>query len=141
MLKHDYTIVCEFARPDAGGKWIIIGLFPNGIGMPQIPFPLPSLTFFQALTADAPGQYKFTAKLSQLESGKILANAQGMIQAAAAGPAIFPVTLGNLRFENFGMYTWSLEIEGQEPFLTEFKLALVPQQQPVRLPAQPPQRF
>jgi hypothetical protein len=31
-----------------------------------------------------------------------------------------PIKLQNLRFMSFGTYTWSFEVEGQEPFLTEF---------------------
>jgi hypothetical protein len=129
MLTHQYTAICEFARLEMGGKWTIIGLFPNGIGTPAIPFPLPVLTFFQALAADAPGQYKFNAKLSQLDTGRVLVNAQGVIQIVQAGPIIVPVPLANIQFQAFGMYTWSLEIEGQaDPFLTEFQVAHVPQQ-------------
>jgi hypothetical protein len=114
---------------EAGGKWIIIGLFPNGISTPQIPFPLPMLTFFQALRADCPGVYKFKGKLSELTTGNALAHAQGQLQTVQAGPIIFPAALPNLQFKAFGVYTWSLEIEGQEePFLTEFSVTHLPPQ-------------
>ena len=128
MLNHKYTLVCEYARQEAGGKFIIIGLFPNGIGTPQIPFPLPTLTFFQVLQADAPGNFKFNAKLSQLDTGAVLANVQGAIQAGQVGPVVMAIPLPNLQFKAFGVYTWALEIEGQEPFITEFNVEHVPQQ-------------
>lgn len=129
-LQHDYTMICEFARLEAGGKWTIIGMFPNGIGTPMIPFPLPALTFFQALHTDAKGQYKFTARLTQLITGQMLAQAQGAIQTQQAGPVILPITLGNLQFKAFGTYSWALEIEGQDdgPFVTQFEVSHVPMQ-------------
>jgi hypothetical protein len=129
MLTHKYTAVCEYARQEAGGKWIIIGLFTNGIGTPVIPFPLPTLTFFQSLYADSPGHYRFSAKLSQLDTGTVLASVQGGVQTAQAGPVVIALPLPNLQFKAFGIYTWALEIEGQdEPFITEFNVAHVPQQ-------------
>lgn len=126
-LTHEYTLLCEMARQEMGGKFTIIGLFPNGIGTPQIPFPLPILTFFNALRADAPGAYKFSGKLSLLATGEKLAQADGIIQTVAAGPVVMPIPLPNLQFKAFGSYTWSLEIQGQdEPFVTEFQIAHVP---------------
>jgi hypothetical protein len=127
-ITHDYTLICEYARPEAGGKYIIIGMFPNGIGTPVIPFPLPYLTFFNALRADAPGTYKFLGKLTQLD-GTLLAKAEGVIQTGQAGPIIMPIPLQNLQFKAFGSYGWSLEIEGQsDPFVTEFQISHVPPQ-------------
>lgn len=128
-ISHNYTLVCEFARMEAGGKFIIIGLFPNGIGTPMIPFPLPSLTFFNALRADAPGSYNFTGTLAELTTGNMVAQAKGQIQAMAAGPVVMPIQLPNIQFRAFGTYTWSMEIAGQaDPFLTEFQIAHVPPQ-------------
>ena len=126
-IRHDYTILCEFARPEYGGKFLIIGLLPNGIGAPQLPLPLPFLTFFSALNVDAPGQYRFTGRLSRLEGGTApLAQAQGALQAQVQGPVILPIALQNLQFMAFGEYSWSLEFEGEpEPFVTLFRVAHV----------------
>jgi hypothetical protein len=127
VITHDYTILCEMARPEMGGKFIIIGMFPNGIGTPQIPFPLPMLTFLTALRADGPGVFKFVGKLSQLSTGEIVGHpVQGMIQTIAPGPIILPVAFMNPQFKAFGSYTWSLEFEGQDgPFVMEFPITHV----------------
>jgi hypothetical protein len=126
-VTYDYTLLCEMARPEIGGKFTIIGLFPNGIGTHQIPFPLPFLTFVNALRTDTPGAYKFRATLTLLVTGEKLAQAEGLIQTGAAGPLILPLTLQNLQFKAFGSYVWSLEIIGQdEPFAFEFQIAHVP---------------
>jgi len=139
MLTHDYTVICEHARMEFGGKWTIIGLFPNGIGTPQIPFPLPVLTFFQAFHSDKAQQYRFTAKLSQLDNGAVLASANGGVHTAQAGPVIVPLALGNIQFKAFGLYSWSIEVEGQdEPFLTQFNVAHVPQPMMIMPPAPRP---
>jgi hypothetical protein len=136
-ITHDYTLVCEQARLEMGGKFIVIGLFTNGIGTPQIPFPLPMLTFFNALRADTGGQHKFIGRLTQLLSGAPVAQVQGTIQPPQAGPVIMPMQFQNLKFTAFGTYIWSLEIEGQDPFLTQFEVAHVPPQ--IRfVPGQPP---
>jgi hypothetical protein len=128
-ITHDYTLVCEFARMEMGGKFIIIGLFTNGIGTPMIPFPLPSLTFYNALRADAPGTYNFTGTLAELTTGNVVAQAKGQIQAMMVGPVVMPIQLPNLQFRAFGSYTWSLEIAGQsDPFVTDFQIAHVPPQ-------------
>jgi hypothetical protein len=131
----DYTLICELARQEFGGKFTIVGLFPNGIGMPHVPFPLPFLTFYNALRVDGPGAYKFHGKLSQLATGESLAQAQGMIQTLGAGPVILPVAFPNVQFKAFGSYTWAMEFEGQdEPFLTEFQLSHVPMTPPPGVP-------
>lgn len=138
MLKHEYTLLCEHARIEMGGKWIIIGLFTNGIGTPQIPFPLPMLTFFQMLRAEATGNFKFTARLTELTTGNLLAQAQGGVQANNIGPVVMPLALPNLQFKAFGTYVWSLDFEGHpEPFLTHFNVTHVPQQLRV-VPPPPP---
>lgn len=136
-IQHEYTALCEVARPELGGKWIIIGLFPNGIASQMIPFPLPFLTFFQALRADAPGNYRFTAELRHFDSNDLLAQVQGNIQAGMVGPAIVPVTLPNLQFRHTGTYAWSLRVEGQDPFLTQFQVSILSPSQARAIPGFP----
>ena len=128
-IQHDYTLLCEFARQEAGGKFIIIGLFPNGIGTPMIPFPLPYLTFFSVLKAETLGEFKFRAQLRPFSGGPFLAEVHGAMQVVEFGPVIIPVTLANMQFRETGTYTWSLHIEGQDPFLTEFRVFVIPPQQ------------
>ena len=138
-LRHQFTIVCEFARLEMGGKWTIIGLFPNGIGTPQIPFPLPMLTFFQVFQPDAPGSYTLNASLRQID-GAVLANAKVQMQIGVIAPVVIPVALPNLQFKAFGAHTWFVEVEGQdEPFSTEFAVTHV--SIPFRRMPPPPPEF
>lgn len=130
MLTHDYTIICEHARLEMSGRWTLIGVLnDNKIATPMIPFPLPVLTFFHVLRTDAPTQLKFTATLSELTTGNRLAQAQGIVPALQAGSVYMQLAVGNLQFKAFGIYNWSLDIEGHaEPFLTEFSVIHQPQQ-------------
>jgi hypothetical protein len=123
-IKHDYTFICEYARMELGGKYVVIGLFPNGITTPTLPLSLPSLTFYQALTADSTGKVKFTAALSHRETGRMLAQVQGEIQIHMPGPAVVPIALANVQFKEHGQYSWTLRIEGQaESFITTFQVS------------------
>lgn len=132
-LTHDYTIVCEMVRPEIGGKFVIVGLFPNGIGTQVVPFPMPLLTFFTLMRADAPGAYNYTGKLSLLATGhEISPIVRGVIQAPAAGPAILVHSIMSPQFTAFGPYTWEVGIEGQEPFVTQFDVTRIPPQ-PIRV--------
>ncbi len=134
-VQHKYTIVCEYARQEFGGKWTLIGIFPNGISTPQVPFPLPMLTFFQEFYSSSSGIMKFRGKLSQLDNGAVLAEVPPIQIQIAPGPIIIPIGLGNLQFLAFGSYMWSMEIDGeQDPVLTEFQVRHVPQQMPFPMP-------
>ncbi|HMG87945.1 MAG TPA: hypothetical protein VK574_19595 [Terracidiphilus sp.] len=129
-LTHDYTIVCEMVRPEMGGKFVIVGLFPNGIGTPVVPFPMPLLTFFTLMKADAPGTYNYSGKLSPLATGREISPiVRGVIQAPAVGPAILVHQIMSPQFTAFGTHTWEVEIEGQEPFVTQFEVTRVAPQQ------------
>lgn len=134
MITHRYTLVCEDVRVENTGKFIILGLFTNGIGTTQIPFPLPSLTFFHALQIQQPGQFKFKMRVSHLDNGNLIAQVEGGFAAPQAAEIAFPIKIPNPQFNAFGIYTVSLEIEGQpEPFLTQFQVSLVTAPQ-VRIP-------
>jgi hypothetical protein len=128
-LRHLYTVICEQARLELFGKFSLIGVTTGGIGLPQIPFPILSLTFFNVFEADAPGNLKFSGKITQLLSGLVVARAEGTIQPPQAGSVVMPMQFANVQFGAFGSYTWSLEFEGHEPFITEFQVNHVPQPQ------------
>lgn len=102
------------------------------MGVPMLPFQMPILSFFHGLRADSTGQFQFTGRLSELASGKLLAQATGFIQVNQPGTVHVAIALGNIRLTAFGTYVWSLEIQGQdEPFLTQFDVQHA--QMPVRI--------
>lgn len=126
-LEHRYTAICEYARLEFGGKWTIIGLFPNGIGTPQIPLSLPMLTFFQVFHAEAPGSYTLTCKLTQLDTGVKVVEAKMQLVVGQVGPTCIPVPCPNLQFRAYGTYTWEARIDGHDDIaITQFQVAHVP---------------
>jgi hypothetical protein len=137
VITSNFCIVCEDFRMEVNGKFILIGVLANGFATPQLPCQVPSLTFFQSFGTDEVGTKNFTATLRALDSGAVVATAKGQFQAAVVAPIILPVKLQNLRFMSFGAYTWSFEVEGQEPFLTEFPITHNAGNQGIRV-VQPP---
>jgi hypothetical protein len=108
------------------GKFTLIGVTTGSIGLPQIPFSIPMLTFFNVLSIDTPGTHRFVGKITHLLTGKPVGQAQGVIQPPQAGPVVMPMQFGNLQFGAFDAYNFSLEFEGHEPFVTEFQVVHVP---------------
>jgi len=130
-ITHNFTVICDDVRMEIGAKFILIGVYANGLSTPQLPLVLPSLTVFQSFSADEVGvSRKFKATLRQLDNGAVLFAVEGNIQSAIDAPIVMPMRLSNLRFMSFGTYTWSFEVEGQEPFLTQFPLTHNPNSMP-----------
>ena len=126
MLTHKYTIVCDDVRKEDNGKILIIGMYMGVITVPQLPFILPSLTFFQVMDSDRPGHWAMKLKLQHLESGRTLVEAHGGIVCQQPGPAIMPVKFGPVQLQAVGPYDFSVEVEEhREPIITEFLVTLV----------------
>ena len=124
-ITHKYTLICDEVRQENNGKFIVIGLYTNDMVVPQIPFVLPSLTFFVFVDSDRPGNYPFKLKFEQLESGKSLAEGMGMVQFQKPGIASYPIRLGNVQLANAGTYTFSLSIEDMKgPIIVAFNVII-----------------
>lgn len=130
---HKYTLVCDEVRQENNGKLIVIGLYTDKMVAPQIPFPLPALSFLYTFDADEPGDFQFRARLENLETGNVLAQAMGAIQVARPGTAVSVLGFRNINLERIGTYTMSLNIDGEEnPITTSIEVILQPQQPPHR---------
>ena len=128
---HKYTLVCDEVRQENNGKLIVIGLYTDKIAVPQMPFQLPALSFLYTFDADGPGDFRFRAKLENLESGNALAQAMGVIQVVRPGAAVSVLGFRNINLERIGTYTMSLNIDEQEdPITTSIEVILQPQQPP-----------
>ena len=124
-ITHKYTIVCEQIRKEDNGKLILLGVYTPNIASPQLPFVLPSLTFFTCLESDKPGRWGLKFKLSHLESGKQIVEGMGELGFGQPGLAFVPIPVGAVQLQAVGVYTFSMQIEDQaEPILTEFAVTL-----------------
>ena len=121
-----YILVCDDFRREDNGKWILIGLYTPDMVVPQIPFGMPTLTFFMNLESDRPGTFGFRITLQHVESGAILAQAMGMIPIAnPQGPIICPVKIGGVQFNSAGLYSFSVAIDGQaDPLVVTWNVIL-----------------
>src|SRR5438874_2406821 len=74
---HKYTVICDEVRREDNGKMILIGVYNTVMIVPQIPFPMASLTFFSVYDVDRPGQWSMKFKLQHLETGHSIAEGHG----------------------------------------------------------------
>lgn len=125
-IKHKYTLICDDVRKEDNGKLILIGLYQKVIALPQIPYILPSLTFFQVLETDRPGMWGVKIKLQHLESGKNLIEGVGQIGFQTVGEGVNSLRFGNVSLVAPGSYNFVMEIERQEsdPIVIPFEVAL-----------------
>jgi hypothetical protein len=126
MVKEKYTIICDEVRQENNGKFIVIGVYNGTITIPQIPFMLPSLTFFQSLESDRLGMLNVRLKLQHLETGKNLVEGMGAVNFLRPGAGVNALRLQNVGFTAAGTYNFVLEIEGQkDPIIVPFDVMLV----------------
>jgi len=137
-IKEKYTIICDEVRQEINGKFIIIGVYQGTITIPQIPFILPSLTFFQVLDGDRPGMWNVRMKLQHLESGKNVFEGMGAVNFQRSGQGVSALRFPNVPLLAAGPYNFVQEIEGQsDPIVTAFDVLLVIPQQPQQVPGLP----
>ena len=124
-FKHKYTIICDDFRREDNGKLMLIGMYVGTIVVPQLPFALPSLTFFNHLETDRPGNWSFKFTLQHLETGQKLVEGRGDADVQMPGNALAPIKLAPLQFNNFGAYNFIMELEGNaEPIVVPFDVQL-----------------
>ncbi len=128
-FKEKYTILCDDVRREDNGKVIVIGIYFGAITVPQLPFVMPALTFFQLLEADRPGAWNWKAKMQHLETGREIFQAGGVLNVQAPGLALNVLRFPNIPLIAAGSYNFALEIEGQtEPIIMPFDVILnIPQ--------------
>lgn len=126
-MKHLYTIICDDVRREDNLKLIVIGMYLGTITVPQLPMVLPTLTVLSVFEAERIENVHFTLKVQGLESGKILAQAQGFANVIQPGVTILPVKFGPVRFDQAGAYSVVTEIQSHEMLVTSFQVILAPQ--------------
>jgi hypothetical protein len=121
-LSLKFTIMCDDVRQENTGKLMLIGMYMGNITVTQLPFVLPTLTFFQQFEVDRPGNYTLRVQMQDLDQGRTITQAVIMmdVQQAAVlpGPAINVVKFGGVQFERAGSYMLSTMIDGQNDLLT-----------------------
>jgi hypothetical protein len=133
-----YILLCDDVRREDNGKFILIGMYTPDMVVQQIPFVLPTLSFFLNLESDRPGNFGFRTKVEHQETGNALPATVAMGTIAVTNPQqplLVPVKFVGVIFNAQGLYSFSLEIENQrEPIVHTFNVQLiVPQASPMSL--------
>ncbi len=126
-ITEKYIIMCDDFRREDNGKLILLGMYMDTINVPALPFPLPTLTFFCVLNCDRPGNFRFSFKLKHEEGGN-QPLVEGMGQAPVIDPRqpmVMPVKMVGIQINAPGLYTFSLEFDGQAPIVSTFTVQLV----------------
>jgi hypothetical protein len=121
-----YILVCDDVRREDNGKMMVIGLYLPDMIVPQIPFILPTLTFFCILDSDRPGNFSMRVKLRHEDAGRDIAEAIAMLPIVdPTQPVICPIKFGNAQINSAGLYSFSLEIQNQVPIVQTLNVQLV----------------
>jgi hypothetical protein len=125
-----YVLMSDDVRREDSGKFIIVGLYTPDMVVQQIPFLMPTLTFLLNLESDRPGNFGFRTKIEHQETGTVLPQTQAMGMIAIANPqqpGIVAVKFGGVIFNVQGLYSFSLDIDGQpnNPIVSTFNVQLV----------------
>jgi hypothetical protein len=125
-ITHKYTLICDDVRREDNGKLMIIGMYTGTIGLPQIPYVLPSLTFFTCVDSDRPGHWSMKFRIHHLETGANIIEGHGAIVCQQPGPALVPIRIAPLQFQAVGAYNFVIDIEEhREPIVTDFNVLLL----------------
>lgn len=124
-ITHKYTLVCDDVRQENTGKFIVIGLYTPNIGVPQLPFAFPFLTFFVCLESDHPGNFALRIRIESAETGQRLIEGMGMMGFRNVGIGAMPIRFGPIQFQNQGSYNFCMEVDGErEPIVVPFVVNL-----------------
>jgi hypothetical protein len=132
-----YILMSDDIRREDSGKFLVIGMYTPDMVVPQIPFVMPTLAFFASLESDRPGNFTFRTRVQHQETGNVLPATVAMGTLAVTNPqlpVIMPFKFGGVSFNAQGLYSFSLEIDNQDPIVSTFNVQLVvPQPNPMVL--------
>lgn len=130
-IRPKFTLMCDEIRQESNGKFILIGLYTPNIAIMSLPSVIPSLTFFQYLEVDRPGVVSQRIALNCLETGKIIASSNAMLNVQVQGSQSLPLTVinainfRNVMFDRAGAYNLTVTFESQaEPLIHQFDVIL-----------------
>ncbi len=134
-----YILMADDVRREDNGKIIILGMYTPDMAVAQIPFVMPTLSFFLSLESDRPGNFRFSTRITHQDTGNVLPQTEGMGMLAIQNPqqaGIAAVKFVGVTFSAQGLYSFSLEMDGQrDPIVSTFNVQLVtPQMQQAAIP-------
>ena len=139
-ITHKYTILCDQVRREDNQKWILLGVYEDTMGLPQLPAQLLGLTFFMRLESDRVGNWNANIRLEHLETGQRLFEGMAVLNFQRPAAGMVPVTIPPFQLQAVGTYNFVMEIQGQEndPIIHSFSVQL---QQTINLPGGVPRQL
>jgi hypothetical protein len=128
--------MCDDVRREDNGKLIVLGMYTPDMAVQQIPFVMPTLCFLLNLESDRPGNFNFRTKVEHQESGHVIPTTVGIGVFGVINPqqpVIIPVKFVGAIFNSHGLYSFSMEIEREQPIVHTFNVQLVVPQ-PMQMP-------
>jgi hypothetical protein len=128
--------MCDDLRREDNGKLLLIGMYTGTMGLPQLPFVLPSLTFVMFMDSDRPGHWAMKFRIQHLETGKLIVEGAGGMMFQQPGLSISPLKFGGIPISAIGDYNFVVNLEDHtDPIIVDFKIVLnLPNQQPNQQP-------
>jgi hypothetical protein len=126
-----YILMSDDIRREDTGKFFIIGLYTPDMAVSQIPFVMPTIAFLVNLESDRQGNFNFRTKVQHQETGDVLPPtvvAGTLAVTNPQNPVIVPFRFGGVGFNVQGLYSFSLEIDAQDPIVSTFNVQLITQQ-------------
>jgi len=125
-ITHYYTVMCDIVRREDNGKWLLIGVYEDTLGLAQLPAPIPGLTFFMRLESDRIGVWNARVRLEHLETGERIFDGMAMLNFQRPGTGMVPIATPPFQFMHVGTYNFVVEIQGQErePVIHSFAVVL-----------------
>lgn len=120
-VTHKYTLLCDEVRQENNGKFLVIGLYTPDISVPQLPFAMASLSFFNVIETSAAGDIDLAFRLEQGES--LIAGGSGKMTVGQPGFGAIPIKLGPIQLPMAGPYTFRLDL-GAQTITHDFNVVL-----------------
>lgn len=136
VLKEKSTLMCDDFRIEITSKLILVGIYPPTpvvpvIYTPGFPVTIPYLCFFQMFESEQDGVASFTARIQNLESGRMVGQEVAGRLRLQKGQIINLLRFGALPFSQSGSFGLSTVVEGcADPFTANFDLKLFTPPQP-----------
>jgi hypothetical protein len=118
--------MCDQIRREDNGKWLLIGVYEDNMGVPQLPAQLTGLTFFMRMESDRLGAWNARVRLEHLETGQRIFEGLAMINFQRPGAGSVAVQTPPFQLQAVGVYNFVMEVQGQEhdPFIHPFSVVL-----------------
>lgn len=118
-----YTIICDDVRKEDNGKILLLGVYPENIVVPQFPFKMPSLCFYELLASDTAGKWPLKFRMEKTDTRERIIEGEGQLEiekAPSNGLTVFRFV--DVTIKSAGTYQLVAEIGDQRLTVAQFEV-------------------